>query len=403
VGAALGRPDPKKDAVIPDLESLRRTSFDDSRKKADAYRKDHPVTDPQWLDRACEPGEVPPDWKQDRQLDLPRILALRDREALDAADGILGDEGPFPLLPGLSPERPVSASALEKLIECPLHFLFERVLHWSEPDGSPSTRLLDALTYGSLLHAVAERFYVAHGDDFVARKGTLAAWKKKASAIAGQEFDALLATQPLVGRGVVEKERNRLLRDVDSFLSYDWRLPLDRFVGVEIPFDGIAIPAGAGELHVHGRIDRLDVEGDHALLRDLKSGNDHPRIGKEAGPTPTRDVQLGLYSLVARKMAKQWKIPAKLQAAYVYPRRSDERAFRDDHVELEKATKAWLGIAHGLLDARAFPPSPSKEDCKFCPFRVTCDGQERAAAAEEAEGAVADFFALKAGPEGDAT
>jgi len=125
-------------------------------------------------------------------------------------------------------------------------------------------------------------------------------------------------------------------------------------------------------------------------------------VGKEEDPTPTRDVQLGLYSLVARKMAKEWKLPAKLQAAYVYPRRSDERAFRDDHGKLEKATKEWLAVAHGLLDSRSFPPSPSKEDCKFCPFRVTCDGQERAlAAAEEGEGAVLDFFTLKAGPEGD--
>ena len=407
VGAALDRPDEKKrddeeKSVIPDLESLRRTSFEHARKAAEAFRAGYPVSDAQWLDRACATSEIPPAWKVDRQLALPRILSLRDREGLGAADGILGPEGPFPVLPGLSPEKPISASALERLISCPLHFLFDRVLHWAEADGAPSARMLDALTYGSLLHGVAERFYRAHGDDFVARKGTLAGWKKKAKAMAEEEFDALLSTQPLAGRGVVEKERNRLLRDLDSFLSYDWRLQLTRFVGVELSFDGLAIDAGAGKLHVHGRIDRLDVEGDHALLRDLKSGNDHPRIGKEAGPTPTRDVQLGLYSLVARKMAKDWNLPAKLQAAYVYPRRSDERAFRGDHAELEKATKEWLAVAHGLLDSRSFPPSPSKEDCKFCPFRVTCDGQERAlAAAEEGEGAVLDFFTLKAGPEGD--
>jgi RecB family exonuclease len=262
--------------------------------------------------------------------------------------------------------------------------------------------MLDPLTYGSLLHAVAERFYVAHGDDFVARKGTLSGWQKKAGVMAGEEFAAVLSTRPLVGRGVVEKERSRLLRDLDSFLAYDWRLPLTRFVGVELSFDGLAIDAGAGKLHVHGRIDRLDVEGDHALLRDLKSGNDHPRIGKEAGPTPNRDVQLGLYSLVARKMAREWKLPARLQAAYVYPRRSDERAFRDDHGELERATKEWLGVAHGLLSSRSFPPSPSGDDCKYCPFRVACDGQDRAlAAAEECDGAVLDFFALKAGPGGE--
>ena len=93
-------------------------------------------------------------------------------------------------------------------------------------------------------------------------------------------------------------------------------------------------------------------------------------MGKEEDPTPTRDVQLGLYSLVARKMAKEWKLPAKLQAAYVYPRNADEREFRDDHAELEQATKEWLAVAHGLLAEHSFPPSPSKDDCKYCPFRV---------------------------------
>ena len=365
----------------------------------------HPVTDVQWLDRATATNEIPPAWKEGRQLALSRILALRDHEGLDAADGILGSEGPFPAFPGMAPERPISASALEALLGCPLRFLFDRVLKWKEPAGPSSVRELDALTYGSLLHLVAERFYGEHGADFVARKGTLAAWKKRARAVAAEEFDALRVSQPLVGLGVEEKERNRLFRDLDSFLGYDWALKLDRFVGVELAFDGLTIDAGDGKLNVRGYIDRIDIEGGHGLVRDLKSGKDHPRVGKEEDPTPTRDVQLGLYSLVARKMAKEWKLPAKLQAAYVYPRNADEREFRDDHAELEQATKEWLAVAHGLLAEHSFPPSPSKDDCKYCPFRVVCDGQDRAlAAVEEAEDAVADFFSLKVEPkEGNGT
>ena len=399
VGAALGRPDGKERPVIPDLQSLRRTSFEPARDAAAAFRAGRPVTDVQWLDRATATNEIPPSWKEGRQLALSRILALRDHEGLDAADGILGSEGPFPAFPGMAPERPVSASALEALLGCPLRFLFDRVLKWKEPAGPSSVRELDALTYGSLLHGVAERFYGESGADFVARKGTLAAWKKKARAVAAEEFGALRVSQPLVGLGVEEKERNRLYRDLDSFLAYDWGLKLDRFVGVELAFDGLTIDAGEGKLNVRGYIDRIDVEDGHGLVRDLKSGRGHPRVGKEEDPTPTRDVQLGLYSLVARKMAKEWKLPAKLQAAYVYPRNADEREFRDDHAELVQATKEWLAVAHGLLAEHSFPPSPSKDDCKYCPFRVTCDGKDRAlAAVEEAEDAVADFFSLKVEP-----
>jgi RecB family exonuclease len=402
VGAALGRPDDVKQSVIPDLESLRRTSFDPAREEVADFRAAHPVTEVQWLDHASATGEIPPTWKDGRQLSLGRILELRGHEGLTACDGLLGSVGPFPVLPGLAPEKPISASALETLVGCPLRFLFDRVMKWKEPAGPSSSRELDARTYGSLFHSVAERFYAAHGADFVARKGTFAQWRKKARAVAEEEFDALRVSQPLVGRGVEDKERNRLLRDLDSFLEYDWKLPLDRFVGVELAFDGLVIDAGAGELHVRGYIDRIDVEKGHALVRDLKSGNAHPRIGKEEDPTPTRDVQLGLYGLVARRKAKEWKLPANLQAAYVYPRSGEEREFRADHAGLETATKEWLGIAHGLLSERSFPPSLSKEDCKYCPFRVTCDGQERAlAAVEEAEDAVAEFFALKVEPKGE--
>lgn len=405
VGAALGRPDEGKVVTIPDLASLGRTSFAPAREEAAAFRAVHPVTEVQWLDRAAVTDEAPPDWRDGRALALSRLLALRDREGLGAADGILGSEGPFPAFPGLTPERPISASALERLVGCPLRFLFERVMRWEEPAGPASVRELDALTYGSLLHAVAERFYAEHGADFVARKGTIAAWRRKARAIAEEQFEALRIRQPLVGRGVVEKERNRLLRDLDSFLVHDWDLRLDRFVGVELPFDGLSLPAGDGALHVRGYIDRIDVLGDHALVRDLKSGSDHPRTGKEEGPTPTRDIQLGLYSLVARARAKEWKLPARREAAYVYPRNAAERGFHDDHDALEQATQEWLAVAHGLLAERSFPPSPAKEDCQYCAFRVACDGTDRAGAARgDAGGAVARFFALKPEPkEGNGT
>jgi RecB family exonuclease len=301
------------------------------------------------------------------------------------------------VFPGLSAERPISASALEALVGCPLRFLYQRILGWDEPAGAAAVRELDPLSYGSLFHEVAETFYRAHGKAFVAHEGTLAAWKRKARALASGAFDELRVGRPLLGKGVEEKERARLLRDVDSFLGYDWKRSLSRFVGVELSFRGMALDAGAGKLHVHGYIDRVDVEGDHTLVRDLKSGRDHPRTGKEENPTPTRDVQLGLYGLVAKRKAAEWGVPKKLQAAYVYPRNGAERDFRADHSVLEAAAKRWLTVSHGLLASNAFPPTPSADDCTYCPFAVFCDGAARAAASvDEVDGAVAAFFDMKA-------
>jgi RecB family exonuclease len=402
VGAALGRPDPVEWHVIPDLRSLERTSFGPARAAAAAFRGTRPVTPVQWLDRSVATSEIPPSWRAGPHLDLPRILALRGRTGLGAADGLLGEEGPFPVFPGLAPDRAISASALERLVGCPLRFLLERVLRWEEPAGAVTVRELDALTFGATFHAVAERFYAAHGAGFVARSRDLAHWKKVVREIADDELAALRASYPLVGRGVEEKERARLIRDLETFLAYDWRLPLSRFVAVEAAFDGLALDAGTTRLHVRGYVDRIDVEGDHALVRDLKTGKDHPRDGDEEGPTPTRDIQLGLYGLVARKKAVEWGLPRKLQAAYVYARSGEERGFRSDHAALEKATREWLSIAAGLLAAHAFPPTPSGDDCAFCPFVPVCGDAVRARAAAavvDAEGSVRAFFDLKVEPE----
>ena len=357
VGEAIGGPDPEDGGVVPGLASLARTSFGPARAAAASFREAHPLSAPQWLERAARTSELHPAWARDHHLDLARIRSLSNRTGLGPADGVLGDRGQFPPMPGLDPGRPISASALEKLLSCPLGFLFERILHFKDPGGAPSVRELDALSYGGLFHEVVEVFYRAHGEEFVARKKTLSQWKALARELANVSLASLLTSYPLVGAAIREKERKRLLRDLESFLEYDWKLPLSRFVGVELPFgsdEPVVLKVGGVSLHVRGYVDRLDVEGDHALLRDLKTGRDHPRIGDEAGPTPGRDVQLGLYGLVARKLAAKWGIPTEIQAAYVYPRNGEERAFRGDHARLDRAD-AGAGSSSPLASCPSIP------------------------------------------------
>lgn len=401
-GAALGRPDPVEQRDIPDLASLARTSFEPARADAAGFRVSRPVGETQWDDRAASTGDVPPGWTAAGPVELPRILALRDREELDAADGVLGKKGPFPDFSGLTAEHPISASALEKLVSCPLRFLRERVLGWNEPAGAPPVREIEQLTYGSLFHSIAETFHRDHGEDFVGKTKPLSHWKKVIAKIADEEFDRIRVGYPLVGDGVEEIERKRLHRDLETFLAYDWGRPLTKFVGVELPFDGVTLDAGGSKLHVRGYLDRVDVEGDHGLVRDLKTGSDHLREGDEEDPTPGRDIQLGLYGLVAKKKAAEWGIPKKLEAAYAYVRSGEERAFRSDHAALEKATKEWLAVSASLLEEHSFPPTPDGDDCTFCPFAPVCDGARRAAAEEDPSGAVASFLALRGEPEEEA-
>jgi RecB family exonuclease len=257
---------------------------------------------------------------------------------------------------------------------------------------------------------VVEAFYRKHGADFVAGERALSQWQKLARELAERELDAFLSEYPLVGEGIRTKERERLHESVRVFLEYDWGVPKRRFVGVELGFgdpEPLAIAADGVTLHVTGYIDRVDVEGDATLVRDLKSGGAHPRVKPEADPTPFRDVQLGLYQLAAKRLAPGWGTPKKVQAAYAYASgRADveERAFREDAAVLEKATKEWLATAAHLLSARAFPPTADEGDCEYCPFQPLCGAaaprRSREGLSEEEDGPLVRFRTLKLG-EGD--
>jgi RecB family exonuclease len=152
---------------------------------------------------------------------------------------------------------------------------------------------------------------------------------------------------------------------------------------------------------VRGRIDRLDVEGPRTLVRDLKTGRAHPRLGKAKNPDPALDLQIAIYGLVAQALADEWNIPKRVAVAYAYIGRSGavERAYNDDfHTLLEPAARHWLDVAAGLLADRRFPRTPNAEDCTYCCFRPVCGdaGYARAAALlADGEGILVDFGALK--------
>ncbi len=409
--AALGRPDEASGApgkAVPGLEDIRRDAFAPARSARARWRTASPVGASAWLDRiAAGERALPPAWTEDPALELARLQAP-GTGALGAFDGVLDPASPFPPIPGLDPARPISASGLADLLHCPRRFLQAKILGWIEPAGSPELHELDALTYGTLFHAAAETFYREHGPAFLAHEGTFAAWEKAADAVAVHALRELMAGRPLVGEGPRARELRRLQVDLRSFLRHDWSGPKGRRLhGVELGFgDGppLLLDLGDGvQLHVHGRIDRIDVEDGVTFVRDLKTGKSHPRVKGEAEPVPGRDAQLGLYVLVISQLARAWGLPPRVEAAYAYAgaRDAPERAFRDDADSLADAAREWFRLSFRLVGARAFPPSPDAEDCQWCAFTPVCGPATPRRASEalaEAKGALGELRDLKGTP-----
>ncbi len=403
-GAALGRPDPVKRSTIPDLSSLARTSLGPARAAAAAFRDAHPITAAQWLDRAAARGEVPTVWRRGTHLDLARILDLRAPAGLGPADGVLGEGGPFPPMPGIAPERPISASALETLLGCPLAFLYQRVLRWDEPGGAPPLRELDPLSYGGLFHEVMERFYREHGAPFVAREKALGHWRKVAREAgrrqplgAARELPARRRRHPgegaraaAPGRGELPRVRLAPARSPASSASSARSARPTRWRSTRRAFPSTCAATSIGSTW----------RGTTRSCATSRRGATTSAWATRRARRPCRDVQLGLYGLVARRLAGEWGIPRELQVAYAYARSGEERAFRGDYARLEKAAKGWLALSARLLAERSFPPTPVAEDCALCPFHPVCGVEVPARSAAydvKAKGAVAEFLALKKG------
>ncbi|MFQ5665432.1 MAG: PD-(D/E)XK nuclease family protein [Candidatus Binatia bacterium] len=406
--AALGRPDrrtKKAESVIPNANALRRDAFEPARAEMARFRIETPLSAAAWQDCvAARRREVPAAWRGAPALDLERIRALTSSEVATPLDGAIGADVATPAMPGLTPETPISASRLRRLLECPHHFVFEDVLRWQEPAAPPSLREIDPLPYGGLLHRVAEDFFRAHGAEFGQRQGTLPQWLERADAFVERAFHEFCAAYPLIGEAVRGQQRQRLRRDFRTFLEYDWNQGQPRtFVAVERPFgrpDPVRLSIGDVALYLRGFIDRIDIEGEKTLVRDLKSGRAHPRQGKESDPDPVRDVQIAVYGTVVRQLAAEWNLPATVAAAYAYTdwREDPEREFREDFSTIEAAAQRWLGTAGHLLAGRLFPRTPNADDCRFCPFRPVCGPRAYERAARLLEGApatLADFRSLK--------
>ena len=386
VATALGRRSDvyTDEGDVPTAARLRAMYLNAGRDARVRYAAAHPTSPRAVLESisvarsAQESIVVPADWLGGGALAVDQLrlrLGAGEQPTLSAMDGVVTGSWDETVSPGLQPHLPISASALRALLRCPHRFLLERILHLSPPTAAPSTDAIDPAVYGSLFHAVAERLYSEAGAALCRREGTLEGWVARAQAIADEEFDSLQHTYPMRDAEGIARARHRLLRQIQQLVQYEWQLPAREFLETELAFgepNPVRLLLDSGDLYVHGKIDRIDRIGARMLaVRDLKTGRVRD-FGEDPINAP-RDLQIGLYVL-ALEASGYGGAPVGL-AAYVHPSaaREPDRVFKGPDVEvLRRHTREWVGIAHQLLRAGAFPRTPNPDDCKYCPFVPAC-------------------------------
>ena len=198
--------------------------------------------------------------------------------------------------------RVVSAGALELFAACPVRWLIERQLRAEDLEPDP-----EALTRGSLMHAVLERVIADLGGPLT--PATLAQAERLLEATIAQTPNA-------IGYGQASEVRAAMLRGIEAdlrrYLRHEagdgsgWipaRVEL-RFGTDEEGLPPVVLGDGDQQVMLSGVVDRVDVEpggGDRAMVKDYKSG-----AKRETWPAARwlsdDQLQVGLYMLAVRRL-----------------------------------------------------------------------------------------------------
>ena len=327
----------------------------------------------------------------------------RFADRYSAWDGALGADALTAIATLMPEEAPTSATALELYAICPQRFMLERLLRIRAVEEPEQVVRIDALSKGSVIHRIFERFY-----DEWAGKGPAPLApeaERRMRQIAGEECDAARDRGETGYPAMWEADRVELIEDCIRWLDYEREDELTRtlpLVAVEARFgerrsgekqgslsqpEPIAVDLPSGPLRLHGRIDRVNWDEQRTRFRviDYKTGKKYAE--KPAELQGGRALQLPLYVLAAANLLGI--APRGGAAAYVYPTRRGGFHVVDwtpeDFAERQADVVSLLDAIVTSARAGDFIIAPSDGACQYCTFKDVCPGS-RGGYAERKEG-----------------
>ena len=255
-----------------------------------------------------------------------------------------------------------SATSLKALLRNPLGFTWRYALGWREPDAVSEPMELDALQFGSLVHAMLDAalpaIEIAGGLNGAGPRAVAAA--VEAARVAVAEKWAAEAGVPPAILWALTLDRAEAM----AATALSWPLPIlpearsyaeVAFGGMEAvnvggPWDTdtpVTIPGTA--LRIQGRIDRLDLSGGGRIARlvDYKTGRPYDPGVLNAGS----ELQRCLYGYVVQALLGP---EVKVEAALLFPKGDGAYHPLDDtEAALKALTTALLRGEASLRDGNA--------------------------------------------------
>lgn len=276
-------------------------------------------------------------------------------------------------LPGLE----TSATALETFFKCPFLYFQKNVLRiekWEEPEA---TIVIDPLDLGTLYHDILEDFY---------QRGTLSVVEEHL-----QRYEQTGVT----GYPAVWEIKKEIIRhEIAAFVTREQRRLGDwQPSKFETEFKDLVVSAS---VKLRGKIDRIDLNGQHARLIDYKTGS-VPRGMKDDRLAGGEALQLPLYLLAAERILPGVTVE---EASYLYftmrggyrDVRFSRGALEERRAELAKV----LETAAAMIRAGIFVQYASENNCRHCDFRPICgNGVIKLAERKASDPSLAAFHDIK--------
>ncbi len=318
-------------------------------------------------------------------LEAPQPAAPERFAGSPPAELPFGALPPEPARPVATPNRPLSASALNMFVDCRRRWFFRYVCDPIEEPDSP------AASYGTAFHAALEKFHAEFprpGEEFRAEMA------QRLDALIVAAFDRARSTFATAVEVELQKERAR--RTAARYI--DWLCERAR----QLPFEVVGIerrvaPTIGGHQFVGfiDRLDRLDLDGSIAVI-DYKTGS-IAESAKEYRERVRRfeDFQLPFYywsqELACERVSRLALLPLKDHTVPIVPIELEvvgaSAAPRDNGargtisiLDLERARERMVEIGNEIRGERIdrFAASDDPEACAYCIYTLSCTARPQA-------------------------
>ncbi len=291
-------------------------------------------------------------------------------------------------------ESALSASAINRYLNCPLQFYLQYVEKIKQPDEVAES--VDSSTFGSIYHGIMQLIYERIKGEkecaLVTADHLRAIQKDKASLthFLEQEFARyyyknLQNPEPLTGYDYLTGEI--ILKLIDKTLEKDISLTPFTYIGAEFRSKGEVTLSDQRVIQLKGFIDRIDECAGSIRIVDYKTGIEELNfnsIEELFDPTKEKRKKAIMQVLFYCKLYQEEVHPEKpLQPAIYIVRelfgkfepslKYDKDRLTDYHRVQEEFDKHLTLCLEEIFDLdHPFEQTPEKKHCEYCDFKVLC-------------------------------